>query len=133
MADFKWEQNLKKRDVTCINLIGKAIRRFCHNAAVIFWGGGGRNSPQLARVSSFTRLLHVDNTQRRITVGRNPLAELSARRKDLYLTTHNRKTSMPKVEFEPTISAGERSQTSALDSAATGTGNAAVITIYLLK
>ena len=37
--------------------------------------------------------------------------------------THNRKTSMPPVGFEPTISAGERPQTHALDRAATGTGN----------
>ena len=36
--------------------------------------------------------------------------------------THNRQISMPPVEFEPTISAGERPQTYALDRAATGTG-----------
>jgi len=30
---------------------------------------------------------------------------------------------MPPVEFEPTISAGERPQTHVLDRAATGTGN----------
>jgi hypothetical protein len=55
-------------------------------------------------------------------VGRNPLDEWSARRKDLYLTTHNRKTTMPPVEFEPMISVGERPQTYALDRAATGNG-----------
>ena len=38
--------------------------------------------------------------------------------------THNRQTSMPPVEFEPTISAGERPKTYALDRAATGIGNA---------
>ena len=82
-----------------------------------------RNSPQWARTSSFTRFL--DHTQRRTTVGRTPLDEWSARRRDLYLTTHNihnRQTSMPLVGFEPTISAGERPQTYALDRAATGTG-----------
>ena len=66
-----------------------------------------------------------DHTQRRTTVGRTPLDEWSARRRDLYLTTHNthnRQTSMPPVGFEPTISAGERPQTYALDRAATGTG-----------
>ena len=50
-------------------------------------------------------------TQRRATVGRTPLDEWSIRRRDLYLTTHNthnRQTSMPRVGFEPTISAGER-------------------------
>ena len=56
----------------------------------------------------------LDHTQRRSTVGRTPLDEWSARRRDLYLTTHNthnRQISMPPVGFEPTISAGERPQT----------------------
>ena len=51
--------------------------------------------------------------------------EWSARRTDLYLTTHNthnRQTSMPPVGFEPAISAGDRAYTYALDRAATGTG-----------
>jgi len=82
-----------------------------------------RCGPTRAMASSFMRFL--DHTQRRITVGRTPLDEWSARRRDLYLTTHNihnRQTSMPPVRFEPTISAGERPQTYALDRAATGTG-----------
>ena len=55
--------------------------------------------------------MFLDHTQRRSTVGRTPLDEWSARRKDLYVTTHdthNRQISMPPVGFEPTISAGER-------------------------
>ena len=48
---------------------------------VCFW----RDSPQWAMASSFTRFL--DHTKRRITVGRTPLDEWSARRRDLYLTT----------------------------------------------
>ena len=70
-------------------------------------------------------LMFLDHTQRRSTVGGTPLDEWSARRRDLYLTTHdthNRQTSMPPVGFEPTISARERPQTYALDRAATGTG-----------
>ena len=58
-------------------------------------------------------LMFLDHTQRRTTVGRTPLDECSARRRDLYLTTHdthNRQISMPLVGFEPTISAGERPQ-----------------------
>ena len=58
-------------------------------------------------------LMFLDHTQRRTTVGRTPLDERSARRRDLYLTTHdthNRQISMPPVGFEPTISAGERPQ-----------------------
>ena len=67
----------------------------------------------------------LEHTQRRTTVGRTPLDEWSARRKDLYLAAHNtynRLTSMPPVGFELTITAGERPQTYALDRAATGTG-----------
>ena len=73
--------------------------------------------------SSFLRFL--DHTQQHITVGRTSLDKRSARRSDLYLTTHNthnRQTSMPLVGFEPTISASERQQTYTLDRAATGTG-----------
>ena len=82
-----------------------------------------RDSPHWTRASSFTRFL--DQTQRQPTVGRTPLDEWPCRRRDLYLTahnTHNRKTSMPPVGFEPTFSASERPQTYALDRAATGTG-----------
>ena len=83
-----------------------------------------RCDPTRVMTSSFLRFL--DHTQRRSTVGRTPLDEWSARHRDLYLTTHNthnRQTSMLPVGFEPTISAGERPQTYALDRAATGTGN----------
>ena len=64
-----------------------------------------------------------------------PLDEWSIRRRDLYLTTHNthnRQTSMPPVGFEPTISAGERPKTYALDRAATGTDNRNEYQVYLL-
>jgi hypothetical protein len=68
--------------------------------------------PTRAMASSFTRFL--DHTQRRATVGRTPLEEWSARRRDLYLTTHNthnRQTSMPPVGFGPMISTCERPRT----------------------
>jgi len=66
----------------------------------------------------------LDHTQRRTTVGRTPLDKWSARRRDLYLTTHNTRYRhlRPPVGFEPTISAGFRPQTHALDLAAAGTG-----------
>ena len=92
-----------------------------HSAVIFFFFGAA--APSGARVSSFTRF--VDHTQRRTTVDRTPLDEYSARSRDLYLTTHNthnRQTSMPPAGFAPTISAGERPQTYALDRAATGTG-----------
>jgi len=68
----------------------------------------------------------LDHTQRRTTIGRTPLDERSARRRDLYLTTHytqNRQTSMLPAGFEPTISAGKQPETYALDRAATETGS----------
>jgi hypothetical protein len=46
---------------------------------------------QWARASSFTRFL--DRTQRRTTVGRTPLDEWSARRRDLCPTTHTTLTT----------------------------------------
>jgi len=67
----------------------------------------------------------LDHTQRCITVVRTLLDERSARARDLYLithNTHNTQITMPPVGFEPTISAGERPQTYALDRALTGTG-----------
>ena len=79
-------------------------------------------------------LMFLDHTQRRSIVGRTPVDERSARRRDLYLTTHdthNRQTSMPSVGFEPTISAGERPQTYPLDRATTGTGTIHAIPFYI--
>ena len=93
-----------------------------------------RNSPQWAMASSFTRFL--DHTQRRTTFGSTPLDEWSARRRDLYLTTHNthnRQTCMPPAGFEHTISAGAQSYTYAIDRAATGTGLSQNIKIKLCK
>ena len=92
--------------------------RYVNRKGSLFWFW--RDSPQWARATSFTRFL--DHTQRRTTVGSTPLDEWSARRRDLYITihnTHNRQTSMLPVGFEPTISAGERPQTYAVDRAAT--------------
>jgi hypothetical protein len=62
-------------------------------------------------------------TSRHTAFGRTPLGEWSARRRDLYLTTHNthnRQISMPPVGFEPAIPASQRPQTHAFDRAATG-------------
>jgi hypothetical protein len=58
-----------------------------------------------------SRGFFLDHTQRHSTVGKTPLDEWSARRRDLYLPTHNihnRQTTMPPVGFDTTISAGER-------------------------
>jgi len=57
--------------------------------------------PTRAMASSFLRFL--DHTQRRTTVGRTPLDEWSARRRDHYLTTHNthNKHSCPRWDSNP--------------------------------
>ena len=49
-------------------------------------------------MTSFTRFL--DHTQRRTTVGRTPLDEGSARRRD-NTNTHNRETTMPRWDSNP--------------------------------
>jgi hypothetical protein len=62
---------------------------------------------------------------RHTTLGRTPLNEWSARRRDLYLTTHNThniQTPMLPAEFETTMPADEGQQTHSLDRAATGIG-----------
>jgi len=73
-----------------------------------------RCDPTPVMASSFLRFL--DHTQRRTTVGRTPLDEWSVHRRDISQQTD---IHAP-VGFEPTISAGERPQTYALDRAATG-------------
>jgi hypothetical protein len=62
-------------------------------------------------------------TLRHTTLGRTPLDQWPARRRDLYLTTLNkRQTSMPPAGFEPAIPTSERPQTHALDLAVSGIG-----------
>ena len=69
----------------------------------------------LTRTMTFSFSKFLDHTQRHTTVRSTPPDEWSARRRDLYLTTHNGETSMPLVGFEITIPAGERPQTHALN------------------
>ena len=56
---------------------------FSHKKFCLVW----HCDPTPVMASSFLRFL--DHTQRRSTVGRTPPDEWSARRRDLYLTTHN--------------------------------------------
>jgi hypothetical protein len=69
-------------------------------------------------MASFFRFL--DHTLRHVTLGRTPLDELSASRRDLCLITHikKRQTTMPPAEFKPTVPASERPQIHALDRVA---------------
>jgi len=67
---------------------------------------------------------------RHTTMGRTPLDEWSARRRDLYLTihdTHKRQTSMPPLGFKPAIPASKQLYNHALDCAAT-----MISTVYII-
>ena len=120
-------QRCSTRSVAYLHSAASSMWRLQSNLVTFFSCGAATQSGSWPPHSwHFPR----SHTQRRTTVGRTPLDEWSARRRDLYLTTqntHNRQTSMPPVGFEPTISAGERPQTYALDHAATGTGNLATL------
>jgi len=76
---------------------------------VCFW----RDGPHWDTAFSFTRFLY--HTRRRTTIGRTPLDEVLARRRSPPNTQHSRQISIRSVGFEPTISAGERPQTSHWD------------------
>jgi hypothetical protein len=74
---------------------------------VALWSNAGYGS-------SFMRF---PNHTRRTKIGRTPLDEWSARRRHLYVTTHDthkRQTSMPTVGLESAIPASERPRTYAL-------------------
>ena len=70
-------------------------------------------------------ILEISRPHSRSTIfGKTPLDEGSARRRDLYLTTHNthkRQISMHPAGFEPTFSVSKQPQTHYIDRAATGT------------
>jgi hypothetical protein len=89
-----WLSDNKKRCVRLNSFIlhvithrDEQIQTICLFVLFCFFGGGGRDSPQWARASSFTRFLN--HKQLRTTVGKTFLDEWSACRKDLNLTAHN--------------------------------------------
>jgi len=76
-------------------------KRFLHGVCNLFFLGCGAATQRGSSPPHSWGFL--DHKQRRTTVGRTPLEEWSARRRDLYRTTHNthnRQTSMPPVGFE---------------------------------
>ena len=78
------------------------------------------------RATSWPRPPHYRGftiTLRHTIRGSTPLDECSARRRDLYLkthNTHNRQTSVPPVGLNPAIPVSERPHTHALDRENTG-------------
>jgi len=80
---------------------------------------------QRARASSTSFLNHTHWH----TLGRNRLAKWPPQRRDLCLTTHNTQTDInAPAGFKPAVAARERSQTYALDRAATGIGRICLLT-----
>ena len=76
--------------------------------------GQGLLIHEVPRSHTTTHHSRHDSSGRMISSSQRPLPDS---------TQHSQQTSMPPVGFEPTISAGERPQTYALDRAATGTGS----------
>jgi len=82
LLNASWREEWEHVRDTCRKLnASHASRKFVS----LFWFC--RDRPQCVMASSFSRFLVY--TLRRTTVGRIPLNEGSARRRDLYLTTHN--------------------------------------------
>ena len=106
----QWGNIWRNNSETKVKLFCSWIIIFSHDATA----PSGPGPPHYRRLTI---------TLRQTTLGRTPLDELSGRRWDLYLTTHNthkRETSMPPAGFEPSVPASERRQTHALDRSATG-------------
>jgi hypothetical protein len=79
-----WFPSINIPAVTCTTA---ALQYLAHIRACMLLGVLTHSLCSLAQaMASFTRFLH--HTQRSTTVDRTPLDEWSARRRDLYLTTH---------------------------------------------
>jgi hypothetical protein len=119
-ASHSWSRDIVLSVANCVEMPTAVLDFFFHGVTA----PSGSGPPHC---QGFTITL------RHTTLGRTPLDGWSARRRGLYLTTHNtqkRQTSMPPAAFGPTIPASERPQTHALDRAATGFGSC--LWLYLL-
>jgi hypothetical protein len=86
--------------------------------------GQGLLITEASRLHSFTHS----------TLGKTPLDEWSARRRDIYLKTHNTYNRHPSISpagFEPSVPASDRLETHALVRAGTGIGHGNICTILL--
>jgi len=104
LKQIKFTLLLKKYKTLCVSVVC-----YLHVVGLLFFSW--RNNLIVGLGLRIHEVFFLDHTQRHTTNGRTPLDEWSARRRDLYLTTHNthnRQTSMLPVGFETMISAGER-------------------------
>jgi hypothetical protein len=100
-----------------------SINRSVHTGSYFFFSMA--RQPYMGLGLLVSSRFHDHTHFRHTTVGRTHLDEGPARRRDLYLTTHNthkRQTSMPPMGFDPTILVSERPKTHALDRTVTGIG-----------
>jgi hypothetical protein len=105
------------------NIISNAVYYFTQFHKLYSFRFLWRNSPQWTMPSSLSRL--HDHTQTHTTIGRTPLDEWSARRRDFYLTTtqHSQERDIHAPGGIRTRNPSKRAlQTHALDCAATGIG-----------
>ena len=79
---------------------------------------------EVSRSHTTTRHSRQDSSGRVISSSQRPVPDNTH-------NTNNRLTSMPPVGFEPTISAGERPQTYALERADTGTGVVRLVVTWI--
>jgi len=89
----------------------------------VAWEASENSVPSLAPVAmlpnaavTYSFLTFLYHTHNDAPVGRTPLYEWSARRRDFYMTTHNthnRRTSEQPAAFEPATPASEKPQTHA--------------------
>jgi hypothetical protein len=98
----------------------RTIKKFLFILRTFFFGSIAPRGPRPPHCRGFTMTLNQTHT-----IGRTPPGDGSARRRHLYLTSHNahkRHTSMPSVGFEPVFPASERPLAHVLDCAAPGIG-----------
>jgi len=137
IAQF-WNKRIRKQRIAFFitMVLLKALGHYSRVHAVLFFIRKGINCTAITTFYTLCSLFllfvtlslmrFLDHTQRPTSIGRTPLDGWSACRRDLYVTTHsspNRMTAITPARFEPTISAGERPQTYALERATTGNGN----------
>ena len=116
-------ENRRTRGKTCPSVTLSTTNHTWTDPGFFFlWLNSPFSGAQAPSFRGFT-ITHIRHT----TLGRTPLDEGPASRRDLYLTIHNRQTDMPQVGFEPTILVSERQQTYALGRTATGIGTNPVL------
>ena len=124
-----WSSSNRSTKGTCLLISIREIRRqvslfiylFFHGLTALV--GPGLLVDGISRSHSMT---HARTLSLSLFLGRNPLDDGSARRRDLYQEWHNtqnRQKAIPLTGFQLSVPARERPQSHALDRKATGIGS----------